>query len=186
MSSAIGLFFNEANKVDLDPERVAARVEKWQKEQPGYFTPYKNTGDFFETLTNPVTKPIICGLISGVLAVGVVVTSAACIATLAVGSMTALFGKSDTAHSSFELAGAAAIMAGICTLVSICLAVGMLLALISESAKLVTRTGASIVSPIVDLFTSIKHNDTANNTLYDALDLITYDDECSYAPAYGM
>ncbi len=157
--SLLSLFINaNTGEFDLDIDDISTRVFARYTERPGFFTRFKSGADFGTTLTNPVVEPVSALIAAGVFGVVAVVGAAVCLGALLVAGIAGIFGNSDFAGDAFAFGAIAGLTSLVCGLLTVGCALGAAVGLVTETTRLVTRTGTTLVSPIVDLFNSDEEN----------------------------
>lgn len=131
-------------------EQVTNLTQKIFKERYGFFTPYKSVPDFIETLFSPVAVPVLLGIASGLFLTSSVIASVATLGAICTAAGAALFDDDDLLIGSLNVLSMAALTTGITALVGVALAFATVLSIPYTLAELVTRTVATIISPIVD------------------------------------
>jgi hypothetical protein len=149
------IFVDKEEKLITDWETIQHNADEWYQQIPtrhGFFTPYKDSSDFFNSLSAPIGYPVGFGIgavgaltVSGITAIGsgvMLFLSAAMYVTN--NPETALFAFA-TAALSLAAAGAALFISAALTLAAVASIPFALL-------ELTTRSAATIVSPVVDFF----------------------------------
>ena len=151
--SAILEFLN-----DLETEegraRLQEKVQQWQRNTPGFFTPYKSGADFGLSVAAPVIAPVVFGTFSAILASVAVVSTAASISSLFIAGAAALACNDDLTDNALTVAAFAGILAAITPIFAALSALAAAFFLVTTSISLVTRTGATIVNGIGSLVNS--------------------------------
>ena len=146
MSHNLSTFWSKDNS--QEPNYLKEKFEQWWEDRPGFFAPYKNNNDFFETLTDPFVIPLTHGFISCFIAAATVCAAGVCIASLFVSAVAKAFGQSEFSNSAFELAVMSKAIAEVWLIQSVVIAFSAVLSLPLALTNLATRTATSIVDPI--------------------------------------
>jgi hypothetical protein len=142
---------NDVNEEETNTiEQVTSLVQKICKNHHGFFTPYKSVPDFIDTLIAPVGAPVVLGIASGLFLTGSVIASVATLGAICTAAGAALFDSDYLLIGSLGVLSMAALATGITALVGVALAFATVLSIPYTLIELVTRTAATIISPIVD------------------------------------
>lgn len=148
MPSDFEQFLN--NNFDIDTDELNQRAQDWYRTRPGFFTPYKNPGDFLETLTAPVVAPVVLGLTSAFFFTISGVAACATGVSLLVGGLSLLTASEEGFYGSLACAGISLITAGASFLFGAALAIAAIASIPLSLIELGTRTAATLVNPIID------------------------------------
>lgn len=150
MPSFIDVFRDERSQWDFDGNRMQGRAIDYYYSYPGFFTPYRSTGDFFSTLASPITEPLTFGLLA-TLSIGIsAATAVSAAASLVFAGGAALFWQQDAASVGLTVAISSAIISLVTGLAGLCLALLTVISIPVDLLFLTTRTAASVISPVVD------------------------------------
>jgi hypothetical protein len=154
MTHIISTFFDQKNKLDLDMDRCAERFNTWGNQIPGFFTPFKNTKDFLETITNPVTEPLFFGVASTLAGVAASLSAVVCVAGMGLGGFGVLLNKPGAKDQGCAAIKAGAVFFAIGAAVSLATALSVVCSLIADLIKIGTRSAVTIGNTVSNLFTS--------------------------------
>jgi hypothetical protein len=140
MSNYLTSFWDENKKENF----LRTHLETWVQDRPGFFTPFKSTSDFTETLIDPFLIPLTHGFISVFEAAACACATVVSLGSLLVGAAAWACGDSEISNSSLELAAMSSAMAGVWLLQSVIFAFSALLSFPVAAINLLTRIGASI------------------------------------------
>ncbi|MBI2786663.1 MAG: hypothetical protein HYX60_10370, partial [Legionella longbeachae] len=154
---------------DLFSKDEQEKAQAWNKLQssanhvykklPGFFTPYRSIGEFGLFLAAPVVTPIVLGLVAGIATITAAVSGIIAIGSLLVAGGAKGVGlcnenAKNTANSALNLAMSAGVVAALGILVTVASAIITAVLLPLTIVALVTRSLASIATPIIDFFSS--------------------------------
>jgi hypothetical protein len=140
----------EALGVNIDMGQLQTNVAQLYNDRPGFFAPYQSGRDFIDTLASPIVIPLGGGLLTGLIAAASGIAAAVCVCSLAAAGIAAGAGKIDSRDTALSVAAISGITTFIAPLLAALVAVFTVLAMMYTLAELVTRTGATIVSPLVN------------------------------------
>jgi hypothetical protein len=128
----------------------------WLNRLPGFTIPFQTSNDFFDALALPfitlVSSSVICAIAT--LATGL--SSLICAGSLLVGAFSGLVGLKKVSQPSFDLTVLTALITGISLLTATVSALTIVLGTMHAIGRLVTRTGATLFSPLFNFFTANK------------------------------
>ena len=136
-------------------------MQNRMKQRPGFFTPYRSAGDFAETLTLPVTAPLIlagCSVCCAAIATALPAIAAASFIIAGIGALA----KSESTVIPALVLGTVA--GGIGLVAAIAIPLLAMLAVMSPflaTLGIVTRTSASIYAGIKSLLNCDEPRDEA-------------------------
>ena len=136
--------------LDSAAVRGTATAREYISRSPGFFTSYRSAGDFARTVAAPVVCPISFAVLTGLLSAASGLASAVCITSFAAAGIAAAADNQDARNRALSIgvlsglaAVAAPLLAAVCALFSV-------VSFIITAAALVTRTGATAMSGIVN------------------------------------
>jgi hypothetical protein len=131
---------------------LVEKAQKWVLEYPGFFTPYKSGEDFLFTFISPILAPVVLGYAScQCFSVSLLLAGFAIPVTMLSIFPSLLFNKPEWIENTFKFMISCAKEL---LIASACYAGLALVSIVGAPVGLVTRTIASIIEGIMNLFKS--------------------------------